>query len=144
MRLLDIFFILLFGVSLWLILPRVSALRGAAVAASLLIGYMVLAQYLFNQKGLWINLLYPCATLVLSYTSLTVLRFMTEERQAQEVRRIFSSYVSPKVVAELVKKPGGSEAGRTAKRVDGFILRYPGIYRFLRAAPAGGGRGGPE
>ena len=117
MKLLDALFILVFGASLWLILPRVSALKGVAVAGSMFSGYLLLAQYLFQQSGLWINLLYPSATLAFSYTSLTVLRFMTEERQAQEVRRMFSSYVSPKMVAELVKDPDKAKLGGQRKEL---------------------------
>jgi adenylate cyclase len=117
MKLLDGMFILLFGGSLWLILPRVSALQGVAVAGVMFIGYLFLAQYLFQQQGLWINLLYPTATLAVSYTALTVLRFMTEERRAKEVRQIFSSYVSPKMVAELVKDPDKAKLGGERKQL---------------------------
>jgi adenylate cyclase len=130
MRLLDAFFILLFGASLWLVLPRLSALQGVAVAGSMLIGYMFLAQYLFQQKGLWINLLYPTATLAFSYTSLTVLRFMTEERQAQEVRRMFSSYVSPKMVAELVKDPDKARLGGERKELSVLFSDVRGFTTF--------------
>ena len=130
MRLLDALFILLFGVSLWLILPRLSALQGVAVAGAMLIGYLLLAQYLFQQRGLWINLLYPTATLALSYTSLTVLRFMTEERQAQEVRRMFSSYVSPKMVAELVKDPDKARLGGERKELTVLFSDVRGFTTF--------------
>jgi adenylate cyclase len=130
MKLLDAVFILIFGASLWLILPRVSALQGAAIAGSMLTGYLLLAQYQFQQNGLWINLLYPTATLALSYTSLTVLRFMTEERQAQEVRRIFSSYVSPKMVAELVKDPDKAKLGGQRKELTVLFSDIRGFTTF--------------
>ncbi|HXC62545.1 MAG TPA: adenylate/guanylate cyclase domain-containing protein, partial [Nitrospiria bacterium] len=119
-----------FGVSLMLILPRVSALRGVAVAVAMLIGYMLLVQYLFEMKGLWITLLYPAATIAFSYTSLTVLRFMTEERQAQEVRRMFSSYVTPKMVAELVKDPDKAKLGGERKELTVLFSDVRGFTTF--------------
>ncbi len=117
MRLLDALFILGFGVSLGLILPHVSALYGATVAAAMLGFDLLFSQYLFDRQGLWINLLYPAATIVLSYTALTLFRFMTEERQVREVRRIFSSYVSPKIVTALVKEPERARLGGERKRL---------------------------
>jgi len=130
MKLLDGLVILVFGVSLMLILPRVSALRGVAVAVAMLIGYMLLVQYLFEMKGLWITLLYPAATIAFSYTSLTVLRFMTEERQAQEVRRMFSSYVTPKMVAELVKDPDKAKLGGERKELTVLFSDVRGFTTF--------------
>jgi adenylate cyclase len=115
MRLLDALFILGFGVALGFILPRVSALYGATIAFALLGFNLLFSQYLFDRQGLWINLLYPTTTIVLSYTLLTLFRFMTEERQAREVRRMFSSYVSPKIVTALVKDPEKARLGGERK-----------------------------
>jgi len=130
MKLLDGFFILAFGAVLLYSLPRLGAIRGVMFAGSLLIAYLVLAQYLFEQKGLWINLLYPSSTILLSYTSLTVLRFMTEERHAQEIRRMFASYVSPKMVAELVKDPDKAKLGGERKELTVLFSDVRGFTSF--------------
>jgi adenylate cyclase len=130
MKLLDAMFILLFGGSLWLILPRVSALQGVAVAGCMFIGYLILAQLLFQRYGLWINLLYPTATVAISYTALTALRFMTEERRAKEIRQIFSSYVSPKMVAELVKDPDKAKLGGERKQLTVLFSDVRGFTTF--------------
>lgn len=115
MRLLDALFILGFGIVLGWIIPRVRAIYGAAVAGALMGFDLSFSQYLFDRHGLWINLLYPAATIVFSYSALTLFRFMTEERQAGEVRRIFSSYVTPKIVAELIKDPEKAKLGGQRK-----------------------------
>ncbi|HEX9756398.1 MAG TPA: adenylate/guanylate cyclase domain-containing protein [Nitrospiria bacterium] len=130
MKFLDAFFILAFGAILFFSLPRLGALRGVALAGVLLIGYLFLAQYLFEKKGLWINLLYPSSTIVFSYTFLTVLRFMTEEKHAQEIRRIFSNYVSPKMVAELVKDPDKAKLGGERKKLTVLFSDVRGFTAF--------------
>jgi adenylate cyclase len=130
MKLLDAAFIVVLGGGLWLILPRVSALQGAAAAGAMIVGYLALAQYLFQQRGLWINLLYPTATLAVTYTALTVLRFMTEERRAKEIRQIFSSYVSPKMVAELVKDPEKAKLGGARKQLTVLFSDVRGFTAF--------------
>ncbi|MBI3608631.1 MAG: adenylate/guanylate cyclase domain-containing protein [Nitrospirae bacterium] len=133
MKLADGFFIVLFGAAVWLIVPRGTALRGATTAAVMLVGYLALAQYLFDAKGLWINLLYPSATLVLCYTSLTVLRFRTEERRALEVRRMFSSYISPTMVAELVRDPDKAKLGGQRKELTVLFSDVRGFTAFSEA-----------
>ncbi|MEW6683704.1 MAG: adenylate/guanylate cyclase domain-containing protein [Nitrospirota bacterium] len=135
MKLLDAGFVLIFGASLGMILPRVSALRGVSVAAGLLLGYGLIAQAFFELGGLWINVLYPSMTIVLCYTGLTVLRFMTEERRAQEIRRLFASYVSPKMVAELVKDPDKAKLGGQRKELTVMFSDVRGFTNFSEQNP---------
>src|SRR5437870_10104656 len=87
------------------------ALQGTALAVSAIVGYIVLAQYLFVAHGLWIGAVYPLLTGGLVFTSITVLKFMTEEKQAKEIRTMFSSYVSPRIVSELIKDPEKARLG---------------------------------
>lgn len=117
MKIIDISFILLFGILLFFALRRLGPLGGAAAALILIIGYLIFLQIVFNKAGLWINLIYPSSTILLTYTSITLIRFMTEEKKAREMRGIFSSYVSPKVVAELIKDPDKARLGGERKEV---------------------------
>jgi adenylate cyclase len=102
---LDASIILFFGLGLGYLLPRQGALAGAWLALGVLGIYGVMAQYLFEAAGVWIEGVVPLLTIVLTFLVIVVLRFMTEERQSKEIRTIFSSYVSPRVVEELVKDP---------------------------------------
>ena len=107
----DFGLILLFGLGVGTALTRMRALQGTALAVSATIGYIVLAQYLFVAHGLWIGVVYPLLTVGLVFTSVTVLKFMTEEKQAKEIRAMFSSYVSPRIVSELIKDPEKARLG---------------------------------
>jgi adenylate cyclase len=114
---LDIGIILLFGLTLGYVLPRVRALPGTGIAASALVGYVALAQYLFVQQGLWIDVVNPILTITVTFMTITVLRFMTEEQQAREIRKMFSSYVSPRIVEELIKDPAKATLGGQRKEL---------------------------
>jgi len=107
----DFGLILLFGLGVGTALTRMRALQGMALAVSATIGYIVLAQYLFVAHGLWVGAVYPLLTVGLVFTSVTVLKFMTEEKQAKEIRAMFSSYVSPRIVSELIKDPEKARLG---------------------------------
>ena len=107
----DFALILLFGLGLGTALTRMRALQGISLAVALIGGYALLAQYLFVAHGLWISLVYPLLTAVLVFIAVTVLKFMTEEKQAKEVRAMFSSYVSPRIVNELIKDPEKARLG---------------------------------
>src|SRR2546427_793748 len=107
----DFGLILLFGLGFGTALTRMRALQGTALAVSAVVGHIVLAQYLFVAHGLCISAVNPMLTMGLVFTSITVLKFMTEEKQAKEIRTMFSSYVSPRIVSELIKDPEKARLG---------------------------------
>ena len=94
---LDFGLILLAGLGLGTTVMRMRALQAAALSLTLILGYIVAVQILFLTYGIWIGVVYPVLTALLVFVTVTVLKFMTEEKQAKEVRTMFSSYVSPRI-----------------------------------------------
>lgn len=103
--------IIIFGLIIVLLLPRLRALGGAIICSVLFLGYFIAAQYLFLKHGLWVDLLIPSFTVVLLYSSLTAYHFLIEEKKSREIRAMFSSYVTKKVVDELLKNPEMAKLG---------------------------------
>ncbi len=130
MKIIDIVFIILFGALLFFLLPRLGPLGGAMAALILIAGYLIFLQMIFSNAGLWINLIYPSSTILVTYTSITLIRFMTEEKKAREVRGIFSSYVSPKVVAELIRDPERARLGGERKELTVLFSDIKGFTSF--------------
>src|SRR5208283_2830699 len=93
--------IFLFAIALGITLPRLGAKAGAALSLSLFAGYLGFVYYLFTARGMWFNLVYPAFALFFGYTSQTAYRFLMEERRARDIRKMFSSYVSKRIVDEL-------------------------------------------
>ncbi len=132
---LDLSLILLFGFGLGATLPKLRALPGAAVASAAFFGYAAVAQYLFAHEGLLVAVVYPLFTIALVFVSVTVLRFMTEERQAKEVRAMFSSYVSPGIVEELIKDPAKAKLGGQRKELTMLFSDVKGFTTFCEQHP---------
>jgi len=98
-------------------LQRVKALGGAALSAGLFVTYLYAAYALFVYKGWWVDFITPSLAIFFLYSSITGYRYMTEERKVKEIRGIFSSYVTEKVVDELVRNPGMARLGGARKEV---------------------------
>ncbi len=127
---LDFGLILLFGLGLGTTLTRMRALQGTTLAASAIVGYAAVAQILFVKQGLWVSVVYPLLTIVLVFIAVTVLMFMTEEKRAKEIRTIFSSYVSPRIVNELIKDPEKARLGGTRKELSMLFSDVIGFTTF--------------
>ena len=111
----DMASIILIGLILGLVLPKISAAVGPPVGLVLIAAWTGANYYLFT-KGLWINYIYPIMTLVVVYTTITIHKYVTEEREKRRIKGAFSSYLNPTVVAELLKNPDMLKLGG-AKRI---------------------------
>jgi len=122
--------IFLFAIVLGLTLPRLGAKSGAALFLAFFASYMALVQYLFAVKGIWFNLVYPASALFFGYTSQTAYRFFTEERRAREIRKMFSSYVSKRIVDELIRDPSKAKLGGDRKEITVLFSDIRGFTSF--------------
>jgi adenylate cyclase len=94
------------GLFVVLVVPGVrSVLRGASLAASLLVLYLGVALWAFVARGTWVNVTYPVLTLVAVYMAVALTQSMTVEARARRIRRQFATYVPPEVVTEMIDHP---------------------------------------
>lgn len=114
---LEIMYILITGIFLGFMLPRLKAISGAAIAIGLMVFYVVLSFYLLIYQNLWINLTYPVSNMLIIFIAMTVTKFFFEEKKAREIRSMFSSYVSPKIVEVLINNPEKANLGGERKVV---------------------------
>jgi adenylate cyclase len=63
------------------------------------------------RHGLWMPAVYPVLAIALAFVGITVLRFVTEERQRRWTKRAFQQYVSPEVVDRIVEDPRALQFG---------------------------------
>jgi len=107
----DILLIVFVGVGLGTLLSRLRAVGGALCSGAFLIGYSVFAQFMFSSKGVWMSMVYPCLNLVLIYSSVTVVRYLREEKERQKVKHAFNHYLTASVVNEILKDPDKLKLG---------------------------------
>jgi adenylate cyclase len=101
----EIFVLAMTGLILGFFLPRLSAIRGATLCFLLFAGYILGVQFLFSYMHLWVNFIYPAANMMMIAVVVTVTKYFFEERKAGEIRKMFSSYVSPKIVEQIINNP---------------------------------------
>ncbi|MBI5675719.1 MAG: adenylate/guanylate cyclase domain-containing protein [Nitrospirae bacterium] len=103
--------IILTGIFLGLTLPKLKAVASAFIAAGFILLYIAACCYLLIYQNLWANLLYPVTNMFGIFTIITVTKFFHEEKKSKEIRQMFSSYVSPKIVKELIENPDKAGLG---------------------------------
>jgi adenylate cyclase len=97
--------IVLYGLILWVVMPRYHAVGCASWGGGLFVAHLVLATLLFIHYKIWIDVVYPEIAVVGSYLVYTGFQYFTEEKKARAIRKMFQSYVSPRVVEEMMKRP---------------------------------------
>ncbi len=107
--------ILVLGLLMWFLIPRLTPMQGTIGFFFLLIAYFAAACLCFNYLGDVINLVYPLASLALTFTALTTYKFRTEVKYSRYLKQTFQSMVTPKVVEEILKLPAGIELGGEEK-----------------------------
>jgi adenylate cyclase len=107
----NLYLLLISGMLFTFLVSRFKAL-GASVISGLFIGVLLSAGYLlFVHKGVWVNITYPAMNVLLIFIGVTAYNYAVEERYARKIRSMFSSYVTERVVNELIKNPDMAKLG---------------------------------
>ena len=101
----DIAFIVFFGIGLGLWFGRSRPLVATLSAMAALGGFLWFVYFGFVQWGRWYSLVIPATTLIGSYASITSFRVIHEEREKRKIRKTFSQYLSPGVIGLIEKNP---------------------------------------
>jgi adenylate cyclase len=101
----DISLIVIFGIGLGLWCGRTRPLTATLTTLAALAAFCFFVYFGFVHWGRWYSFVVPAATLVASYASITSFRVITEERDKRKIRRTFSQYLSPGVIALIEKDP---------------------------------------
>jgi adenylate cyclase len=109
--LVNLSIIVVSGILFSLLAGRFKALGAFGIAGIILSLIIIPGYYLFAYKGIWINILYPVINILAILTSVTAYNYAVEERYARRIRSMFASYVTEKIVNELIKNPDMAKLG---------------------------------
>jgi adenylate cyclase len=104
-EIIDIAVIVLFGAGLGFWFGRIRPLVATVTALVVLAIFLWFVYYSFVHWGRWFSLVIPALTLIGSYASITSFRVIFEEREKRKIRKTFSQYLSPGVIALIEKDP---------------------------------------
>ncbi len=111
MALVDIAALVLIGLVLTWLLPRLGVSGGGVLAAGVAAGYVLLADYLFIAEGLWLNVVTPVLLAGLLFVSTTLVFYFFAFSEKRTLKRAFQHYVPPAVVEGIVADPGQLRLG---------------------------------
>lgn len=114
--LIDITFIVLIGLITFYLTARLQLYVAIPITLLLAAGYIWIT-YQFFIAGQWISIIYPLLAAVASLLVGGSFRYLILERRAREMRSMFSSYLSPKLVARLERDPDAAKIGGDTKQV---------------------------
>ncbi len=104
--------------------------KAFATALLLLVGiggYMATDYLLFSRYGLSVNSVYPVFIQIFVYFSITLYRFMFEEKEKRFIKEAFSQYLAPAVVDRLVDNPQLLKLGGERKVLTAFFSDVAGF-----------------
>ncbi len=132
--LLDMLFIVLMGLTAYFLTTRLK-LYGAIPATMVLLAGYIWFTYEMFAAGQWINIIYPTLSAILALLVGGSFRYLVLERSARELRSMFSSYLSPKLVARLEKDPDAAKIGGDNKDVTVLFTDIKGFTTFSESHP---------
>lgn len=126
----NLMILLLSGFLLTPLVSRSKA-RGAGVATGLFLFAIILSgYYLFAQKGLWVNITYPSMNAIFIFISITAYNYAVEEKYSRQIKAMFSSYVTERVVNELIRNPHLAKLGGERREVTVLFSDIRGFTTF--------------
>ena len=109
--------IVLSGLFLIALIPRLKAQPGVALGLVCTGSYLAFTCYLLIRHGIWLNVVAPTVNMVSIVATGIVSRLFWEERQAQQIRAMFSSYVTERLVDEMIRNPEMARLGGEKREV---------------------------
>ncbi len=109
-------FALLATLTIWAAM-RVRPLRGFALIMALAGMYALAALYLFARHQVWMPIVPSLLGMVATYGGMTLDNYVREQRERTRLRAIFSKYVSPDVVDEILENREGLGLGGKRRHI---------------------------
>ncbi|HEX4074334.1 MAG TPA: adenylate/guanylate cyclase domain-containing protein [Candidatus Acidoferrales bacterium] len=104
-EMIDVGVILIFGIGFGLLFGRVQPLYSTLLLLAALGVFVWFVYWAFAAQGRWLSFVIPAGTLVANYAAITSFRMIFEEREKRRIRKMFSRYLSPDVIALIEKDP---------------------------------------
>jgi adenylate cyclase len=103
--------VLVFGIVLLVLLPRLGALKGALLGAGFAGATLAGSWLSFTQARFLLDPTWPLAAILAVYLAVTMLTYWLEERRRSHIHRAFDHYLSPELVKRIADDPGQLQLG---------------------------------
>ncbi len=108
---LDMAFILIFGLIVAIYLPKMGATRSIFYSALGLVLFTAFNVWIFLEFDWVLSLVYPGLALTATSGSLISYKYLTEEREKKRTKQVFSHYLDQAVIDQVVDQPEKLQLG---------------------------------
>jgi len=119
--------IIIFAILIALSVQRLSAIGTINVIVGSLIAYNIVNIALFAFSYIYIDQLGTSLALLLPSMVISSVKFMSEESQKRYIKNVFSKYMAPRVVDELIKNPNALQLGGELRNISIFFSDVEGF-----------------
>jgi adenylate cyclase len=130
----DMVLIMVLGLLAFYLTMRLRLHIAIPVVILISAGYVWLSYWIFL-RGHWVSMIYPPLSSMVALSVGGSFRYFVFERNAREMRSMFSSYLSPKLVARLEKDPEIAKIGGDNKEVTVLFTDIKGFTAFSERRP---------
>ncbi len=125
---LELYIILILGIVFSPIMMFSRAMYSGLAVLTFLTGYYLLDRfYIFGHKGIWAYMGVPFIEIIALFITSTLYKYMTEEREKKKVRGVFSHYLSPEVISQVLEDPAALKLGGEKKELTVFFSDVRGF-----------------
>lgn len=126
----NVLLVFLSGIVFSSLMMRAKALSGALAGFVFVSSIIFSGYFVFYKYGLWVDMSYSSINILFVYLAVTAFRYTTEEYYAKKVRAMFSSYVTERVVNELIKNPDLAKLGGERREITVLFSDIRGFTTF--------------
>ena len=102
MKVYDLLIILVIGIALSHVLPKIGVRKGALAVGLLVIGYLGMTVFMFSSQKIWLNMVYPTLLMIVLFMFTNMYHYFTVETEKRQIKGAFQHYVPTTVVDEII------------------------------------------
>lgn len=119
--------VIVIGVLGTILYKKLKSWYGLVLLFSMLLINFSLSYFLFAYKGIWFTPFYSSANVITQFIVIIAVKYAISEKEARHIRKIFSNYVTERVVNELIKNPSMAKLGGERREVTVFFSDIRGF-----------------
>ncbi|MBC7741347.1 MAG: adenylate/guanylate cyclase domain-containing protein [Bdellovibrionaceae bacterium] len=123
-------FLLLYGIIFSYVVYRLGAVNSAAILVGSTVMGFVIDYFLFLNKKIIISSIFFFILTFFIFMAMLIYKYLSEERKKTEIRKIFSKYVAPAVVDELLEDNKNLELGGRKENLTAYFSDIRGFTSF--------------
>lgn len=115
------------GLLLILFMPRFSSISVFIITTLIVILFFSISWYAFHYYHWLVDPLYPSATILLTYSIISIVNYFKSEQERDYIRNAFNHYISPNLVEKLIENSETLELGGELRDMTVFFCDIRGF-----------------